>query len=100
MNATFGEIKKLFESEKIEDFASLPEDPGARGRFAALFKQFNDYMVGAKIQGFVWKQAAYSFKQDGADDTLVTMDLDERVFAILGQRYKELSSGGGGGASS
>ena len=95
MNQTYAEIRTLFEEAGIKDFERLPSDMAARGRFAMLFKRFNDYLNAAKIQGFTWKERVYSFPHEGADDTLVTMALDERVYGILALRYKELSSGGG-----
>ena len=97
MNQTYADIKELFDEAGVENFALLPSDVAVRGRFAMLFKRFNDYLNAAKIQGFVWSQAAYTFKHEGSEDTLVTMVVDERVYGILALRYKELASGGGGG---
>lgn len=104
MNQTYAEIKTVFDDAGIEDLARMPSDMAARGQFAMLFKRFNDYLNAAKIQGFTWNEAVYPFRHDGADDTLVTMVLDERVYGVLVQRYKELASdgrgvvGGGGGS--
>ena len=99
MNQTYAEIKTVFTDAGIGDFERLPSDMAACGQFAMLFKRFNDYLNAAKIQGFRWKEAVYPFSHEGADDTLVTMVLDERVYGILVQRYKELASGGGGSGS-
>ncbi len=96
MNQTFLEIRDLFEESGIQDFERLPDDVAAQGRFAMLFKRFNDYLNAARIQGFVWKEAAYTFPHEDAEDTLVTMIVDERVYGILALRYKELATGGGG----
>ena len=97
INQTYAEIKAVFDEAGIEDFAHLPSDQAACGQFAMLFKRFHDYLNAAKIQGFTWKETVYSFKHEGADDTLVTMVVDKRVYGILLGRYKELASGGGGG---
>ena len=96
MNQTYAEIKALFDEAGIADFEHLPDGTATRGQFALLFKRFNDYLNAAKIQGFTWREMAYSFKHEEAEDTLVTMALDERVYGILALRYKELASGGGG----
>ena len=100
MNQVYREIVQLFEDAGIEDFERLPADESMRRQFALKFKQFNDYLDAAKIQGFNWRESAYSFKHEGAEDTLVTMELDERIFAILAQRYKELPTSGGGDGGS
>lgn len=96
MNQVYREIVQLFEEAEIADFERLPKDESVRRQFALKFKQFNDYLDAAKIQGFTWSKATYSFEHEGEGDTLVTMKLDERVFAILAQRYKELPTSGGG----
>ena len=98
MNQTYNEIKSLFDEAGVKDFERLPSDTAVCGQFASLFKRFNDYLNAAKIQGFTWKEAAYTFKHEGEEDTLVTMVIDERVYGILALRYKELASGGAGGS--
>lgn len=98
MNQKFEEIRALFEEAGIADFERLPGEVGEQGRFAMLFKELTDYLYAAKIQGFRWDQAVYTFKHEDSGGTLVTMELDERVYDILALRYKELSAGGGGGA--
>ena len=97
MNQTYSEIKALFDEAGVKDFERLPSDTAVCGQFASLFKRFNDYLNAAKIQGFTWKEAAYTFEHEGEEDTLVTMVIDERVYGILALRYKELASGGAGG---
>lgn len=97
MNQTYTEIGRLFVESGVQDFERLPEDVAVRGQFALLFKRLNDYLNAARIQGFTWKQQAYTFKHDGKKDTLVTMSFDERVYGILALRYKELPKSGTGG---
>ena len=97
MNQTFAEIKTLFDGAGIANFGSLPPDTASQGRFAMLFKRFNDYLSAAKIQGFAWGKSVYSFEHEGGACTLVAMSIDERVYGILALRYKELASGGSGG---
>ena len=67
-----------------------------------MFKQFNEYLEAAKIQGFNWNKLEYQFGNDDGNTTLVLLNLDENVFLILALRYKELfseSAGGGAGGS-
>lgn len=100
MNQAYSEIKDLFDDAGIADFGRLPDDVAIRGQFALLFKRFNDYLNRAKIQGFTWKEMAYTFKHENGEDTLITLLLDERVYGILALRYKELASGNGGSGGS
>lgn len=99
MNNIYDEIENLFRSAGIENFEKLPDNNAERGVFAKLFKQFNNYLEAAKIQGFNWSKLSYSFIANG-DRTTVTLHLDETTYLILALRYKELfgsSSGGAGG---
>ena len=83
LNDTFDEIAELFENAKISNFEKLPKESAERATFAKLFKLFNDTLEASKIQGFKW----------GKDE----LNLDEKTYLTLVQRYKELSSGSGGG---
>ena len=96
MNSVFEEIFHLFLAAGIENFEKLPVDLTERGRFAKLFKTFNDYLEAAKIQGFKWSQLIYEFGK-GKQKTVVEMKLDETIYLILALRYKELFNGSGGG---
>ena len=98
MNSVFEEIAHLFLAAGIENFEKLPVDLSERGRFARLFKVFNDYLEAAKIQGFKWGQLTYEFGK-GKQKTVVEMKLDETIYLILALRYKELFNGNGGGGS-
>jgi len=98
MNYVFGEIVSLFELAGIENFEKLPDDFSERGRFAIQFKNFNNYLEAAKIQGFNWNKLKYEFGK-GKDKVVIEMALDENVYLILALRYKELFITGGGGGS-
>ena len=52
---------ELFKNADIANFEKLPSDSSACGQFAKLFKQFNDHLEAAKIQGFIWEQSTYVF---------------------------------------
>ena len=93
MNEIFLEIKKLFEDAGVPDFEKLPADRESRGMFARLFKQFNEHLEAAEIQGFRWEQKEYTFKDESYKGAIV-MEIDETAYLILAQRYKELFSGG------
>ena len=85
LNTIYGEIVELFENARIQDFEKLPADLSECGKFAKLFTGLNSYLEAAKIQGFSW------------GNPTCALDFDENTYLILALRYKELSSGGGGG---
>ena len=89
MNVIYGEIFELFENAGVKNFEKLADDLSERGKFAKLFKQFNEYLEAAKIQGFVWGKTDYDFGR-------FELNLDENTYLVLALRYKELSSEGGG----
>lgn len=98
MNNIFEEIKDVFENAGVENFEKLPADLTARGKFASLFKDFNEYLEASQIQGFKWKKSEYEFSHgQGKPKTSVVMKFDETAYLILALRYKELFSGGGDG---
>jgi len=92
MNSVFDEITQLFNSVGIPDFEKLPEDRSERGRFAILFKSFNNFFEAAKIQGFKWSQLKYEFGK-GKQKSVIEMKFDENTYLILALRYKELFTG-------
>ncbi|MEA1228936.1 HsdR family type I site-specific deoxyribonuclease [Acinetobacter sp. IRS14] len=101
VNSIFVDIEQLFKSAGIENFEKLPEDKEACGQFAKLFKQFNEHLEAAKIQGFNWNTLSYSFNNKDLNGLPVPVLIDEQTYLILALRYKELfsegGSGGGGG---
>ncbi len=100
INAKFTEIRILFETEGVQNFAHLPASNEACARFAKLFREFNRLYEGSKVQGFEWDKYDYHIYENGE---MVERHFDvlcDRVtYSILLQRYKELFSGerGGGG---
>ncbi|MFB4330211.1 HsdR family type I site-specific deoxyribonuclease [Paenibacillus sp. CR_12] len=99
LNAIFDDISELFARSGIPNFEKLPDDRSERGKFASLFKSFNDYLEAAKIQGFKWNQPPYKFSHgSGKPKTQVEMRLDENTYLVLAMRYKELFGSGGGGS--
>jgi type I restriction enzyme R subunit len=99
MNSVFGDISHLFNQAGIQNFEKLPTNLPERGKFAKLFKEMNDYLEAAKIQGFKWSLSHYEFSK-GNQKKVIEMNFDENAFLILALRYKELFSGGGDGGGS
>lgn len=82
LNRIYEDISELFNNAGIADFIKLPDDTTERAEFAKLFKEFNEILEAAKVQGFKWD--------------ICSLNLDEKIYLTLVQRYKELSNGGGG----
>jgi type I site-specific deoxyribonuclease, HsdR family len=91
INTLFTEITDVFNSAGIDDFSKLPEEVVEKKKFAEVFRELNNYLEAAKIQGFDWSKDSYEFEnpETGETDT-VTAKLDEQMFYVLAQRYKEL----------
>ena len=97
VNRVFGEIQTLFDHAGQPDFSKNPEDIAVRGKFAKLFRELNEYLEAAKIQGFVWDILEYSHTdEDTGSKQTVHVAVDENTYLILAQRYKELFSGNAG----
>ena len=98
LNTVFYDITNLFTHAGVLNFETLPEDRSERGKFASLFKIFNDHLEAAKIQGFTWDKTTYLFKHgSGKPTTQVEMTFDETTYLALAMRYKELFIGTDGG---
>ncbi|MDO8653301.1 MAG: HsdR family type I site-specific deoxyribonuclease [Undibacterium sp.] len=89
LNVLYGDIAALFRDAGIENFERLPVDMAVCGQFAKLFAGLNQHLEAAKIQGF-------SFDISKSKDK-TKLDFDENTYLILALRYKELSTGSGGG---
>lgn len=100
LNLIFRDINDLFQSAGIDNFEKLPSDNAEKGKFAKLFKEFNEYLEAAKIQSFVWEKLEYTFTNEDETQTKVKLVLDESTYLILALRYKELFDGAGEGGSS
>lgn len=101
MNIIYQDIADLFKNAGIESFEKLPDDYSERRKFASLFKEFNDYLEAAKIQGFKWSKLEYEFVNDEEPfPVLVPIKLAESEYLTLVLRYKELLNNTCGGSSS
>lgn len=93
LNLIFRDIDDLFQSASIDNFEKLPSDNTEKGKFAKLFKEFNEYLEAAKIQGFVWGKTEYTFTDEDGAQTKVKLVLNVNTYLILALRYKELFHG-------
>ena len=93
MNVFYDGIFDLFHNAGIENFEKLPADTTVCRKFAKDFKEFNDYLEAAKIQGFKWGVTSYVDETNGE---VVDVTIDEDTYLILVLRYKELSGGNRG----
>ncbi|GFH41758.1 DEAD/DEAH box helicase [Lactococcus hodotermopsidis] len=101
MNQIYHEIKEVFENAGVENFENLPNEQEEKAKFASLFKDFNDLLEAAEVQGFTWEQLTYEFSHgSGKPKTSVTLEIDKKTYLILVLRYKELTRPGGGGGPS
>ena len=93
MNLVYREIVSMFEAAGVSDLASLPEEISECGKFADLFRELNESLDAARVQGFDWDIAEYEFEGEGPDDPkrVIEMVFDENDYLTLAQRYKELA---------
>ena len=96
MNFVYKQIGELFDSAGVQNYEKLPDDVESRKKFAVLFRQFNDFLEAAKVQGFSWKKLTYTFtdEETGTKES-IDVALDETTYLILVKRYKELFEPGG-----
>ncbi|OUY08529.1 type I restriction endonuclease subunit R [Acinetobacter populi] len=97
LNSIFSDIALLFKHAGIKNFEKLPKDKAACGQFAKLFKQFNEHLQAAKIQGFNWNKRTYNSDEMDSTEPPLLLAIDEQTYLILALRYKELFSEGGSG---
>ncbi len=93
INNLFTEISELFSNAGINNFEKLPSDINVCRKFAKYFKELNEYLEAAKIQGFNWDISTYT---DEESKEIIEILFDERIYLILVLRYKELFSDTGG----
>ena len=91
MNRLFENIFDIFEGAGVSNFERLPADIDACKKFAKDFKEFNEFLEAAKIQGFKWNISSY---QDDTTVENIDVAIDEKTYLILVLRYKELTGGG------
>lgn len=100
INDIVEKIDDLFKNAHVSNFDKLPEDDQSCALFAKLFKQLNEYLEAAKIQGFKWDKLSYEFIDEQKKKFTIQLKLNEQTFLVLALRYKELFSNGGSGGGS
>lgn len=112
INEVFHDIEHIFHNAGIEDFSRLPDDKAMKAAFARRFRELNQFLEAAKIQGFSWEKREYEIGEHGeifkalpGDDrpgqrVKVTCELDETIYLTLALRYKELFADAAGGDDS
>jgi len=98
LNACFEDISALFNRAGVQDFSKIPDDLAERGRFAKQFRELNEHLEAAKIQGFTWEKQHYEFSNGpGKPEAIIDMQFDENAYLVMALRYKELFTEGEGG---
>jgi len=117
MNLISEQIRILFESNGVKDYASLPEDKSVRRKFSHLFNEFNRYYEAAKIQGFEFDKPIEIKPDENSEDETITfvsselsdkclkeetvislsVGISQQEYDSMLQRYKELSKHRGEG---
>ena len=91
LNDIYKEISEMFASAGVPDFEKLPDEPTEKAKFASLYKDFNNHLEAARVQGFNWTE--YTFTDESTGEVITaTPTFDETAFLVLAQRYKELST--------
>lgn len=79
MNLVYEEMKDLFANAGISDMEKLPEDVPAKAKFAKLFREFNNYLQAARIQGFRWDKEEYIFSKDSEDGEILNIQEEKNA---------------------
>lgn len=99
LNNTYKDIQQLFINADIPDFSHLPDEIPVKQKFAKFFKLMNEYIEAAELQGFTWDKRSYLIEPeageeaegDTGEETVIDVQLNERDFKTMVQRYKELT---------
>lgn len=92
LNIIYKEIEELFIVGDHTDFTKLPEEPSTKAKFSKLFRQLNESLESAKIQGFQWEnveETPFILKED------LEIYFGENDYLNLALRYKELPTSTG-----
>ena len=99
MNQIFNDISNLFKNAGIPNFERLPDDNSVCRKFSSLFKEFNEYLEAAKIQGFTWDKSKYEIVDEQSEtQKIIEISFNKNIYLILAVRYKELFQGEEGGS--
>lgn len=100
LDATTTDVLDLFATGAGHDLSRLPEGEGSRSRFALLWRDLNDTLMAARIQGYSLSRQDYGFvERDGTwklvgddepADEVLHVSLTEQTWQALALRYAEL----------
>ncbi len=93
INELYREIKMIFESNGIIDFSSNPTNDADLKKFVLDFNELCKIVESAKVQDFRWNKSIYKFEHNGKLNHIVQLELDENIFNVLQERYRELLAG-------
>ena len=80
-------------------YLRLTDDNSVWRKVASLFKEFNEYLEAAKIQGFTWDKSKYEIVDEQSEtQKIIEISFDKNIYLILAVRYKELFQGEEGGS--
>lgn len=97
MNHVFVELETLFRTAGVNNFERLPDGEAEQAQFARKFKEWQNYIDSAHLQGFVWEKKDYKEKDNEGNEREVSVIFEHADYLALRQRYKELGRGNGGG---
>lgn len=86
LNATYGDIKRIFNRAGIVNFDRLPKEDADRQMFRKLFHRLKSTFRAAMLQGLKW-----------TNEHGKKLEFGETEYRILTARYEDLPSNRGGG---
>lgn len=92
MNERFDLIKEAFDNEGITNYAHIPSEKENQRIFAKNFHELNQYLSAAKLQMFAWNKLEWDVEGEH-----IIVKINENIYNVLLQRYRELFEGNGGG---
>ena len=90
INKAYINIVDIFKDANIDNFKKLPDDIDEIKQFALQFKNLNQTIESAKIQGFKWSKNIYEFVDENDEKHTIECLIDEETFNVLLQRYREI----------
>lgn len=90
INKAYINIVDIFKDANIDNFKKLPDDIDEIKQFALQFKNLNQTIESAKIQGFKRSKNIYEFVDENDEKHTIECLIDEETFNVLLQRYREI----------
>ena len=92
MNATYADIKKIFDSDNIVNYNRLPKDDADCNEFRKLYMDLRDRLNAVRLQGGlrVKKVNDYELEWEEAADNEVKLEFTSDTYNLLFTRYQDL----------